>query len=367
MDAHCPTITLSQFSDDMCFGGLMAALNLYAPAQILMHSTLFDMQPTAPVLAAIRGTFAHVKLVSVDRGRFNSQRGGDWLLALCMPKCAEQVRANLKQYYALTSAAALLDHVQAHVVHAPLAEQTLSVQFAVKSGSMHIDVESAHRLELLYPLYPAAQRRTCLYGVLNQCVTHIGQRNLRARILQPSCDASQIDALHDCVEECRHKESALDAMQRLLARFVTVDRLIRIAYRLPQGRDDNFRTAEVLINQAMRLKACLDAVPELFQVLSEMEARRFEEVRECLQDARYPRLSQKIHAVLAAEEGGSVAGRSCVQGGGAQVFEMEMAFRYHQSLYFLVLPAIVRRSQGHQWDARSEPHHICGPHGRHQC
>lgn len=319
MDVHSPALTLCQFSDDMRFGGLLAALNLYAPAQLLLHSTLFDMQPAAPVLTAIRGTFAHIALVPIDRSRFNSQRGGDLLLALCLPRCAELVRANLKQYYALTSAAALLDHVQAHVVHAPLAERTLSVQFAGRSGSMRIDVESAHRLELLYPLYPAAQRRTCLYGVLNQCVTHIGQRTLRARILQPSCDAAQIGALHECVEECRHKESALVALRRLLGGFVNVDRLVRIAYRLPQGREDNFRTAEVLINQALQLKACLDAVPELFRVLSELEASRFEAVGESLQDTRYPWLSQKIHAVLGADEGGSVQGRQCAAGGGAQV------------------------------------------------
>ncbi len=40
-----------------------------------------------------------------------------------------------------------------------------------------------------------------LYGVLNQCNTAGGQRRLRAVILQPSSDESEINGRLDCVQE----------------------------------------------------------------------------------------------------------------------------------------------------------------------
>lgn len=325
MDAHSPVLTLSQFSDDMCFGGLTAALNLYAVDVVLLPNTLFDQQPTAPVLAVLRATFPHMRLAAVDRSRFNNQRGTVQLLQLCLRRAAEQVEVNLRQYYAITACAALLEHMQTTVVRAPFAEHSLAVRFVRLAGSMHVDVESAHRLELLYALYPSGgggggQRRTSLYGVLNACVTHIGQRAMRARILQPSCDVERIAEMHACVEEFRGaKEPLLAELRRLLGRdFRTVDRLIRIAYRLPQVREDNFRTAEVLIKQALQLRACVDAVPDLFAVLSELEAPGLVEMRAALQDERLPVLSTKIFAVLGADATMAVDEATAAAAGGKE-------------------------------------------------
>lgn len=327
MDAHSPTLTLSQFSDDMCFSGLMTALNLYATDRVLLPNTLFDMQPTAPVLAVLRATYPHMRLIAIDRSRFNSQKGAQLLLKLCVRRAAEQVEVNLRQYYAITASAALLEHMQSMVVRAPFAEHSLAVRFVRLAGSMHIDVESAHRLELLYALYPTGQKRTSLYGVLNACVTHIGQRAMRARILQPTCDVARITEMHGCVEEFRGKEPLLLELRRLLGRFVTVDRLIRIAYRLPQVREDNFRTAEVLINQALQLKACMDGVPDLFAVLSELEGPSFLEMRLALQDPRYPELSTKIYAVLEPSAVNASAKEGLLYGGGVQFSQRLHAVR----------------------------------------
>lgn len=74
---------------------------------------------------------------------------------------------------------------------------------------MSLDVESSDRLELLYPLSDTDEKRSCLYGVLNNCVTAIGKRNLRAKILQPTCDIPTIESINQCIKELMLKDDVL--------------------------------------------------------------------------------------------------------------------------------------------------------------
>lgn len=312
---------LSQFSDDLWFNGLLTKISIFQPRHLLLPNTLCDIQPPPRILTYIRNNFPDVSIVPLDRGKFNSNRGVEQLQLVCASRYAPLVQKNQQLYYAMTSAAALLDYVQFHVVRAAFGEHTLRLQIESKTGSMLIDVESAHRLELLYPLYPSQEKRTCLYGVLNSCTTRIGQRNLRAKVLQPSCDMSLIRTMHECVAELTDKDRQIADLQQLLGPFLSVDRLARIAYVVPPNKDDNYRVSELLINQALQLKMCLESIPDIFRVLVDLDGSVFAQLREGLQDPRYPYLAKKIHEVVESNGGAGISR------GGAQFFQRLYAVR----------------------------------------
>lgn len=85
---------------------------------------------------------------------------------------------------------------------------------------MCLDVETSHRLELLYPLCENREKRSCLYGVLNNCVTAIGKRNLRAKILQPTCDIPTIEAINQCITELMLKDVVLADIHVILFNYI---------------------------------------------------------------------------------------------------------------------------------------------------
>lgn len=94
------------------------------------------------------------------------------------------------------------------------------------------DVESVHRLELLCPLFPSKVRQTCLFGLLNNCSTTVGRRQIRAKILQPNLELTVIQAYQECIAELEAKPMLLNAMNEALQQFHSVDRLSQLAYRV---------------------------------------------------------------------------------------------------------------------------------------
>lgn len=321
LDVHSPSLVLSQFSDDLWFNGLLTKISIFQPRHLLLPNTLTDIQPPPRILAYIRTNFPDISIVPLERSKFNSQRGFEQLQLVCAARYLPLIQKNQQLYYAMTSSAALLGYVQLHVVRASFGDRTLRLHIESMTGSMLIDVESAHRLELLYPLHPSQERRTCLYGVLNTCTTRIGQRNLRAKVLQPSCDMTLIRTMHECVTELTDKERQIADLQQLLVPFLSVDRLARIAYVVPPNRDDNYRVSELLISQALQLKMCLESIPDMFRVLSDLDGSTFAQLREGLQDPRYPYLAKKVHEVVDATGGAGISR------GGTQFFQRLYAVR----------------------------------------
>lgn len=201
--------------------------------EIIVPSTIMDTYPTPPILTAISNNFSNIRLVSLNRRHFNDNEGAEMLKSLCAAKYKTDLLKIEKKYYALTSAAALLLYI-GYIAKAEFAVGSLKIEYHAKFATMAIDVESAHRLELLFPLYPSKERRTCLMGVLDQCCTAIGRRHLRVRILQPHCDLSAITSIHECIFEMKDNRELMTELHVILEEFHKVDQLNRIAYIIRQ-------------------------------------------------------------------------------------------------------------------------------------
>lgn len=137
-----------------------------------------------------------------------------------------------------------------------------------------------------------------LFDVLNYCVTSIGKRTLRARILEPMCDIPSIRHIHDCIFELNQPEygELSGLLMMVLRNFNNVERLHKLALVVPQ--DDSIRAAEILINQALHLKKCLQLVPELQARLAPLCSKKFHEIQANLMDERYVSMLNHIETVL---------------------------------------------------------------------
>lgn len=159
-----------------------------------------------------------------------------------------------------------------------------------------------NRLELLKVDNIHRNVHSSLFDILNYCVTAIGKRTLRARILEPLCDISLIKDYHECIDELNRIENVQvkPILLGLLKNFNHVDRLHKLAFVIPQ--DDNIRTAEILINQTIQLQMCLKLIPILGIKLETLHCKPFEDIKTALSDERYQMMLDHINSVLNSKE-----------------------------------------------------------------
>ena len=107
-----------------------------------------------------------------------------------------------------------------------------ALRFVEHAAGLQLDQVTARNLELVEPLVHGQDHRTTLLRTLDECVTAMGKRMLRATILRPLSDAGSILSRYTAVEEALgdliRRETVRDALrgildlERLLAR-VTLD------------------------------------------------------------------------------------------------------------------------------------------------
>lgn len=163
-----------------------------------------------------------------------------------------------------------------------------------------LDIDTSYKLELLPQSNPNSVKSNfpSLFDVLDHCVTSLGKRTLRARILEPMCDIPSITSIHDCIAELNQPEftELSPILRNVLHNFNNVERLHKLALIVPQ--DDNIRAAEILINQALHLKKCLQLVPTLRSKLAPLTSPKLQEITVNLLDQRYESILNHIDTVI---------------------------------------------------------------------
>lgn len=190
-------------------------------------------------------------------------------------------------------------------------------------------METAKRLELLR-VDGRYRIHSSLFDVLNYCVTAIGKRTLRARILEPLCDVTIIRSHHECIQELNSVANIQmkPIIAGLLKNFSHVDRLHKLALAIPQ--EDNVRMAEMLINQTIQLRMCLRLVPVLRIKLDALQCKPFDDIKNGLADERYQLMLDHIDSVLSKElaayhsDGSNQIHQrvNCIQGGKNDLVDM---------------------------------------------
>ena len=90
---------------------------------------------------------------------------------------------------------------------------------------MLIDFSTVHSLELIQNLQDP-KSPDCLFGLLDNTLTAMGARLLRASILQPLTDLSTLNARLDSVEEFTQHEEMFSQARQALKPVLDMDRLL---------------------------------------------------------------------------------------------------------------------------------------------
>lgn len=109
---------------------------------------------------------------------------------------------------------------------------------------MTIDLATIVSLELIQNRQNAKSKQS-LFGLLNETLTPMGARLLRASILQPSTERTKLTARYNAVEDLTTKEDMFVSVRQALKGFVDADKVLT-AVHFPRLKLDNYT------NQASR-------------------------------------------------------------------------------------------------------------------
>lgn len=101
---------------------------------------------------------------------------------------------------------------------------SLRIRLEPSQGSMTIDLATIVSLELIQNLHNKS--KDSLYGLLNETLTPMGARLLRANILQPSTERVKLTARYNAVEDLSSKEDMFVSVRQALKGFVDADRVL---------------------------------------------------------------------------------------------------------------------------------------------
>lgn len=91
--------------------------------------------------------------------------------------------------------------------------QSLRIRFEPSEGSMTIDLSTVVQLELIQNLQNAKSKDS-LFGLLNETLTPMGSRLLRANILQPLTQEAKLLARYGAVEDLSTSEVMFIAVRQ---------------------------------------------------------------------------------------------------------------------------------------------------------
>src|SRR5205085_7831280 len=112
------------------------------------------------------------------------------------------------------------------------------IGFYERQNCLVLDTVTVRNLELIEPLFAGTDSGVTLFRALDATVTPMGKRLLRAWMLRPSIDASEINQRLDAVEEQVKETIAREELRRSLAGVLDLERLLsRVTLETANPRD----------------------------------------------------------------------------------------------------------------------------------
>jgi DNA mismatch repair protein MutS len=170
------------------------------------------------------------------------------------------------------------------------------IRFYQQQDSLILDPATMRNLELVEPAFGESRAATLL-GILDECVTSLGARKLKAWMLRPSLDRAELDARLDVVEEFLKSTIEREELRRAMGDVQDLERLLsKVTLETAHARD------------LLSLKNSLEVLPDLRAYLNHYQAARLKKLRENLDELRDVRelLEKAIHPeppVLLSEGG----------------------------------------------------------------
>src|SRR5204862_309805 len=189
-------------------------------------------------------------------------------------------------YYVRSTQRGTLDHVD-------------RIGFYERQSCLVLDAVTVRNLELIEPLFAGTDAGVTLFRTLDATVTPMGKRVLRAWMLRPCIDVSEIQARLDAVEEQTKQTIAREELRRALEGVLDLERLLsRVTLETANPRD------------LVALGASLGRIPALRGALARLSSDRLQSLHRAIDELNdvCMRIEQTIipEPPISLNEGGAV-------------------------------------------------------------
>jgi DNA mismatch repair protein MutS len=249
LDLSTGEFRATEFSGEGAEGRIQDELQQLRPKELLYASSapLFDKRMdhvvTGPPSAALR-TGSRVSAIQ-STGTWATTPLEDWIFSPdhAIPlvenhfgvlslegfglagKPAAAAAAGAILYYVRSTQRGTLDHVD-------------RIGFYERQNCLVLDTVTVRNLELIEPLFAGADAGVTLFRSIDATVTPMGKRLLRAWMLRPSVDASEVQARFDAVEAQVRQTIAREELRRALEGVLDLERLLsRVTLETANPRD----------------------------------------------------------------------------------------------------------------------------------
>jgi len=146
------------------------------------------------------------------------------------------------------------------------------IRFYQQQDSLVLDPTTLRNLELVEPAFGESRAATLL-GILDECVTSLGARKLKAWMLRPSLDRAELEARLDVVEEFLKSTIEREELRRAMGGVQDLERLLsKVTLETAHARD------------LLALKQSFQALPLLRTYLHHFQAARLKDLWERLDE-----------------------------------------------------------------------------------
>jgi DNA mismatch repair protein MutS len=192
-------------------------------------------------------------------------------------------------YYVRSTQRGSLDHVD-------------RIGFYERHDCLALDTVTVRNLELIEPLFAGAGPTVTLFHSLDATITPMGKRLLRAWLLRPSIDTTQINARLDAVESQTKDLLARDQLRRSLDGILDLERLLsRVTLETANPRD------------VLALSASLRKLPALRSALTHFPADRLQTLHAAIDELAD--LRERIDRTIVSEPPISLSDGGVIENG----------------------------------------------------
>ncbi|KAJ5484396.1 hypothetical protein N7453_012350 [Penicillium expansum] len=244
---------LCQICDSQTYVKTIIKIGVFEPSEILFMNTAKESK----LRYIIQENLPDPIFTFLDRRWWSEKTGHEYVERLAFPEQVDSLKVTLGgNYFAACCFAAVLKYVEVELQRSFTAH-SLRIRFEPSQGSMTIDLATIVSLELIQNLQNAKSKES-LFGLLNETLTPMGARLLRASILQPSTERVKLTARYNAVEDLATKEDMFVSVRQALKGFIDADKVLTAVILVPTKR--TIQHVEQSVNNVIMLKTYVSAI-----------------------------------------------------------------------------------------------------------
>ncbi|KAI8393427.1 muts domain V-domain-containing protein [Radiomyces spectabilis] len=258
LDVRSNECHLSQMMDSQLYVRTLQKIHLYEPQKILLPERRTPLVKSR-VYQLIKQHFPAIAVSTLKPQYFKCDEGLNILKKHGLKKDVTPLLMTLSsRLRCLESACAVFSYC-AETENITFEENTVKLIYEAAQECMLIDTVTARNLELVSSI--DGRKSDSLFGVMDQTVTPMGARFLRANILQPSNHIETITDRLDAVQYFIDNEQALLEIRSFLSNLADLEKVVFDIAKMPTQQTTKY--VESRLNRLLALKMAIKGVDRI--------------------------------------------------------------------------------------------------------